>query len=180
MKRLAILFALFATAGCQDVVELKDGAIPDAYVADATQFVGTYQGDFEGHKGQLNVSLDSQNHLLVSFADGGKNDLLGGNCAAVVGQLKSVGVSENKGTTTLGSATFAFNPNLCTNDVLGNELEVHVVKDSGKIDLVLSLFYYYELHGNCHHEPPPPAGSGREVCDSPYQVFLHGRFSKSL
>jgi len=175
-----LLSGLFVLSifGCKNV-DIENGMIPDEYLGEASKFVGSYDGNFKGQAGTITVALHG-NHMALTFAGAnGGNDLLPG-CRSVIGDLTQITVSEkSNGNYELKRATFAFDPNLCSEQVQGRHLYLDIKVKNEFVRLSASVLDYTQMERRCRYEPPSyPGGGGRRVCDWVRRYhYLQGRFS---
>jgi len=179
LKKLFIFISVFGLFACKSI-KIENGEIPSEYLNVAAQFVGDYQGEFNNQKGTLAILLDG-NKLQISFSGHEGNDLIDSACESSIGQLISVSVNDlGDGEYELRRATFNFSPNKCAYWIIGDTIDVTIRIKNGQVKIVLALLENYALERNCRYEPPPPAGSGRRVCDPPYAEYMWGEFTRPL
>ena len=177
MKQKIFLCAgILALAACK--VAIKDGKIPEKYVAQAQAYAGVYHGQFEGRQMDLHLSLLQDGTVKLSVADLNGNPELVAACHSQVGPLISANVDTDQ--KNLKSARFAFNAGDCklegqTLDLVfrsQNEVNVSVVKSTHIVHLPgdTDCAEGANGHTHCHHTP---GGIVHEPSE-----YLTGSFSK--
>ncbi len=176
IRRFRLFICVLALVSCNSV-KIENGEVPDGYLDAAAQFVGDYDGEFNGQKGTLSVSLDG-NKLRLEFSNSAGNDIIDSACESSIGDLVSVSVRDlGDGEYVFRRASFNFSPNKCSQWILGDSIDVSIRVNDDRVKLVLALLEEYSVDRFCRQEPPPPAGSGRLVCDSPRAEYIRGEFT---
>lgn len=171
MKRVLVLFlAVFALSAFKSI-DIKDGQVPDQYLASAKKLEGVYAGTFERWSGELTIVLEG-NKPVLQYKDSRGASLLPASCAATIGNMQWAQAS-NDGQ--IVAAGFKFNPANCSNDVRGREIALSI---NNSKSIKLSIFEGYTWERQCRPDAPPPWGPGT-VCETiRKETFLNGRFSR--
>lgn len=179
-KIVLVLGFAVSIIGCNQDLTVTDGQLPNEFLPAAQKFVGTYQGQMEHHSVILTVNLDG-NRLLVAA----NNDLVDAACQSKIGVLKSISYQQgdNNGPVTLSNAIFAFDPNLCGNDVSGRELKFTAVTPGPAVttDVTLDaeILDHVEIQEDCEIIMPPYPNGGTQRCTyRPVRYYREGRFVK--
>ena len=171
---LLLALASLSLAGC-NYVSLKDGKIPQEYLAPARAYAGTYHGHFNGHRGRLVIAIANQT-ARVSFEDGRGNDLLGGQCRSRIGRLEGVNISSDR--KRVKAAHFAFSPGACR--IEGRSLALHLQRDGSLEARVVKSSH--TIPGGITCRPVGPIEHGGEICthdpDTTVYTYLEGSFRK--
>ena len=163
--------------GCNDV-DVVDGRIPAEYLEQSRVLVGTYAGQMEMRAVTLTLALDGDRMVMTSSPD-----FLGEGCQSAIGNLKKVKVDGNNNNYTVEGGSFAFDPNLCSMNVRGRQLDVRLRNRNGRIELTTSVLAETEWRQECRMECRPMPGGGMDCqqrCDYvPYSTYFDGRFVKT-
>ncbi len=141
MKRLfafsILALSLVSLSGCKQV-ELKDGRVPQAFVARAKTAEGIYKGHVQISDGSgisqkmrqltLNLKIDETNRVILTSSD----DLIGEGCQSKIGPLLNVQLIQTK----LHRVAFAIDQGLCKTPDSSDIMMVSILK---MIDGKLSL-----------------------------------------
>ncbi len=97
LKKIFAVAALALTTtltACE--VSIKDGKVPQKYIAAAQQYTGNYYGQFEGQTATLSLKMaaDGTAQLNILTAQGTKDFIKG--CAPVIGALRYADADEDK------------------------------------------------------------------------------------
>jgi hypothetical protein len=102
------LLVIAALAGCRTTIDVQDGRVPAAYVAQARDWVGTYTGYLDGNRLAVDLSLQDDRPVLTVSPD-----LLGEGCGSRVGDLASVSVRGPKNDNLVGQLDFELDDGQC-------------------------------------------------------------------
>ena len=174
MWRNLFFFAFFAMgiSACKEI-KIQNGQIPNEYMNEARQVVGTYQGTVGRQATTVTIELIG-NYLIVSATP----DILGGSCGSQIGDLLSVLVGGRSGSYYVERATLAFNPNNCLM-IEGRELNLGVRRQNGQVRLTSSVLERSEWRESC--EPRCTPNGCTTVCNRTLeQSFVRGDFVKTL
>jgi hypothetical protein len=183
MKKMSrfVTFALAWTfplifAACNQTLEIKDGMIPEEFLPHVQKILGSYQGQVERRSTGLIASLEG-NRLVLKSTD----DIISPACQSQIGHLKKVTYKEEKDkTVTITEARFAFDPNLCGNDIIGRELHFVTAKKN-PLTWDMTLLDHREWGWVCsgtigHYPYPQPTYPGDRCWQETYNIFMTGRF----
>lgn len=177
-KALLIAVAFLGLAGCK-TIEVKDGRVPNAYMSQAQQLVGTYRGQFNGVPGDLVVRFDG-NRPEVTYINSQGSDLLNNGCQSSIGSLERVSIRGTEQHPQLSSARFAFSPGSCGQVVEGREVNLSFHTDSEGLHIIASVFEHWDQREICNVQPPgPPMWPPHQSCNvTQNAVYLRGDFLK--
>lgn len=164
MKRITALFiAAFVLLACEE--SIKNGIIPPKYLPTAQQYVGDFQGQFDGRQLDLNFSIDATGYATLTVTDLNGNNELIRECPSRIGRM--IGVNGDEKKQTLNFARFEFNGRRCL--MRGTDLEVHI-QDTNHLQLAIIESSHIEYTpGHCYGTPPAVTcdpGRQDEVIDS--------------
>ncbi len=177
-KVLAAGAIFLAIVGCK-TVDIKDGKIPDGYLAQAKKIEGVYAGQFNGVRGELVVSIEG-NRPVVTYRNSQGDDILNNNCHSFFGNMQKVFLKGSKGSYELSGAQFEFNPAACSLMVRGREMTIDFKQTDKGVKLNLTVLRELQSRQVCHWNPgAPPNIPPQQVCQweqTPY--YLYGTFSR--
>lgn len=170
--------ALLALAGCK-TVDIKDGKIPDGYISQAKKIEGVYQGQFNGVRGELVLTLEG-NKPVITFRNSTGDDILSNNCHSFFGDLKKVYLKGSKGNYQLDGAQFEFNAGACSLMVRGREMEIDFKNTDKGMRMNLSLLKEMQMRQVCTWSPgAPPNIPPQQVCQwEQNPQYLYGNFTR--
>lgn len=171
----ALFVATFILTGCKEV-KIENGQIPDQYLQQTAQYMGTYSGSFGGVDSTLTLSLEG-NVVHVSYKDAqGGTDILDPKCESSFGLLETITVSGSEEAPNLDAAVFAFNPNKCLDKVLGKAMFLEFKKKKDKpVKMGVGILQRYDWERVCSSGSPFPTNcTMRQV-----QVFIRGAYVKT-
>jgi hypothetical protein len=173
MKRsLALIFAALTLVGCKEV-QIQNGQIPAEYLAKAAEFMGSYEGEFQQKKAVITLTLDND-VVRVGYQDASGTDILAPQCESVIGLLDTINVSGSKADPHLDSAHFFFDPNKCSDQVIGRLLHLEFTKKNSGIKMVAEIIHHREWETRCGNSGPYSSG-----CEThPVNVYIMGEFKK--
>jgi hypothetical protein len=170
-KRIGLVLVLPFLFACHEV-RIKNGEIPQEYMALAEHYVGEYQGKFDSRSGSLVVSL--MHHKLIMEAKGfSQQDILNDDCHSKIGVLKRLYGKKINGKNQIQRAVFDFDPGACSDRVEGRELLMEVKEDHGSVTLSPSLLIETEWRSGCDPYQTEPCR------DEAVPKFAFGRLVKS-
>lgn len=114
-------------SACKQTLEIKNGVIPVEFLPFVQKFLGSYHGQIELRSTGLIATLEDNNHLTLKSSD----DIIALVCRSKIGNLTQLTYQEDrKKTIEVTDAFFDFDPNLCGNQILANQLHFIVTKQS--------------------------------------------------
>ena len=181
MKFTKILLAglsLLAVAGCK-TVDIKDGRVPDAYLAKAKALEGVYSGHFNGVPGELVITFEG-NKPVIKYRNNGGSDILNNNCASSFGNLEQVYLNGKKTDPQVTGVNFAFNPGRCGLFVQGRDMSISFKQKDGGTKLNLTLLKQIQQQQVCTWTPGnPPHYPPQQQCTWQSQpIYIYGTFSR--
>jgi hypothetical protein len=121
-----MLCAALLLSSCKEVVDVKNGEIPNQYISQAKPYMGTYRGEIGRLPASITLSL--QGNKVVMSGSLPVED----SCQADYGLLKSIFVKkDNKNNYNFVGADFYFDPNNCRTNYDGRS--VHLDFKNGKM-----------------------------------------------
>jgi hypothetical protein len=170
----AAAMAVLALCGCKEI-QVENGEVPSQYQAAAQKYLGVYQGQMDGVPGTMTISLQG-NKAAIQYSNKLGTDILNPKCASLIGDLKSVRVSEDgKGGYNLDSAVFSFDANRCASQVEGRELVMNFKSAGSVMKLSASILRSSEWQTDCRPEGFPPAMS---CSRQPVYYYVSGKFTR--
>lgn len=181
MKLLKIFLAglsLLAVAGCKTVT-IKDGRVPDAYLAKAKALEGVYSGRFNGIPGELVISFEG-NKPVISHRNANGSDILNNDCGSSFGNLEKVYLTGKKDNVQVSGVDFDFNPGRCGLFVQGRDMSINFKQKNGTTKLELTILKEIRQHQVCTWYPGnPPQQPPYQQCNWQSEpVYLYGTFSR--
>ena len=165
-------------SGCK-TIEIENGEIPSEYLTVAQQFVGDYEGRFNGFAGTMSLALQG-NKMILSYANEFGDDILDPRCETEIGDLKEIEASGSEEKPEIDGAVFEFFPNLCNTRVEGAYLYLAINKKDDQIKIGVRLLERYERWRECRTEYDR-RGRRHEVCEDKWEPrFISGRFTRNL
>ena len=181
MKRILVSILALMTVGltgCDNTVEMPNGQVPAQYLDKAKALEGTYKGKFLNHRGTLTVKFEG-NKPVLTFDDGGANDLLDRRCHSRIGDLYAVRVGGKRNDPKLKTAYFSFDPGQC--NIRGRTVNLDI-KDlgGGHIRLDVAILGNQIPEQVCEYVPSPnPNVPPSQNCHLEWRdEWYAGRFSK--
>lgn len=176
-KLILSLSAIFVLAACSEVQKIDNGQIPEEYINEIQPFLGAWSGSFNNHMGELKLSLNDSNQLIVEFYDSQTNDFIPG-CKASFGLLKEVAFKEDNDQIRIQRATFDFDTNRCSRSILGQQIDFFFNKAQtvANIQLLHRQWMDYECRIIGHDPNGAPI---RECQNVIHDEHLTGSFSRS-
>ncbi|MEM7645484.1 MAG: hypothetical protein AAF203_01130 [Pseudomonadota bacterium] len=178
MKNGILLTILIAVGllGCKEV-KVENGEVPEKYLDQVDPYLGVYSGQFNGLKGDLEISMDGQKALLKFTDFNGKSDILGQNCQSEIGLLKAFQAKKiDDDQYELRGARFEFFSNYCFLE--GREIRLSFKGDRLRAEILEEI---ERIPGR----PRPPqctkhgcTGGGKEPDKFIYH-YLKGQFNKN-
>lgn len=188
MKKLMLMALLgLVFSGCKEIA-IKDGIVPAKYRAVTAEYLGVYQGIFEGAHGEIELSLDPNGKALLQYRTYPRTGsgapvagtILPPSCGEKIGNLVSVNVSKHGSGYDLNSATFKFNTGICKGFYKGNTLVLEFAQKAGHSRVNMSFLASERVDRVCRIEgPTTPGTSPHTVCDDQiFSTYLKGRFAR--
>lgn len=175
----AFCFVLFA---CDQDVKIVDGHVPAEYLPYVQPLMGDYTGQFNRQANTLTARLSGDVVELTT-----QQDLLGSGCRTQIGKLTQISYAQkDNASPVLTQAIFDLDPNLCSQDVIGQKLYVTLQSSKTPVKLNLAVLEGYRREWECsglattYPGPGYPYPPGQPHCwmnDVP--VFMVGRFVKN-
>ncbi|MCH2535384.1 MAG: hypothetical protein MK008_13150 [Bdellovibrionales bacterium] len=176
-KLILSLSAIFVLTACSEVQKIDNGEIPQEYINEIQPFLGSWSGSFNNHMGELELSLNDSNQLIVEFYDSQNNDFIPG-CKVSFGLLKEVEFKEKNDQIRIHRATFDFDTNRCSRSILGQQIHFYFNKaqNLANIELLQRQWRDYE----CRIVGYDPNGAPIRECQHTIrEQHLYGSFSLS-
>lgn len=176
MKKVLLLaVSMLILSSCSEVQKIDNGQIPKEYINDIKPFLGDWAGSFHGHRGQLKLSLNETNQLLVSFYGEKSNDLIPG-CDTSFGLLKEVELKDKDNKVRIYRATFDIDTNKCSRSILGQQINFSFNK--AQTAASLSLLHRQWREYECRIVGHDPYGRPIRQCEHvTREIYLHGQFA---
>lgn len=176
-KLILSLSAVFVLAACSEVQKIDNGQIPEEYISEIQPFLGTWTGSFNFHMGELKLSLNDSNQLVVEFYDSQNNDLIPG-CKTSFGLLKEVELKEKNDQVRIQRATFDFDTNRCSRSILGQQIDFYISKSQNVVNVELLQRQWMDYE--CRIIGYDPNGAPIRECQNTIrEEHLTGSFSRS-
>lgn len=171
------MFVIISVSAC-DEVSSPDGRLPDGVQGEFEKYLGAYEGEFDGNPGEIELSVDADRKVVMSFTDAsGGHSLLGSGCDLQIGQMNKYKVNEDHGKYSLKYLGFYVSKNECDRSIVGNTLYVHFKLRSGLVKVEASLL---EKFGESSTSNCVDAG-GRTICwtlPGTPDKYIWGAFTK--
>lgn len=178
-KVLAAGAMLLAIVGCKSV-DIKDGKIPDNYLAQAKKIEGVYSGKFNGINGELVVRIEGNKPILTYRSSQGSNDILNNNCHSSFGNLTKVYVKGNSDNYSISAVNFNFNPGNCSLNIAAREVTIDLKETDRGMKLNMTMLKEVQSRQECKWDSGvPPHVPPQQICrweQTPY--YLYGTFSR--
>lgn len=176
MKLKTVLLCLLALAllGCEDKTEVKNGELPPEFIPHVQEFLGTYQGKVERRATDLEVKMEGNRVVVTST-----NDVLNSVCESSFGDLKEIFHKQKDGALIVTGVVFDFNPNLCSDHVIGRQMNLTFDQKEAGI-VYLSYLDHYEEYERCDVVGGTPTSPPVHQCTREYRAYWgSGRFEKN-
>ncbi|MCB0365794.1 MAG: hypothetical protein KDD68_10410 [Bdellovibrionales bacterium] len=177
---LRMMWAVAAVSflvGCK-TVKIENGEIPQEYLGVAQQFVGDYQGKFNGFAGTLHMELQG-NKMVLSYSNSFGDDIVDPRCESDIGNLVEIEASGSEEKPEIDGAVFEFFPNLCNTRIDGDYLYLSIDKKDGEMRIGVRLLERYDRWTECRTEWD--GRSHRRICEDKVEPrYIWGRFTRPL